>query len=315
MEDSTFGQDVIEGLSSTPKRLSSRWFYDEIGDALFQEIMAMPEYYLTRAEYWILEEHAKSILQHLSPTFQMVELGAGDGTKTKLLLKELLHSGNEVKYFPIDISENALFKLQESLQIEYPELKTEYIQADYFAALKSSALNNQTQKLILFLGSNIGNLDQEQSFDFFKQLFDSIQPGDFVLTGFDRVKDSEKILLAYNDPQGITAKFNLNLLQRINSEFDADFNLVAFYHQPEYNPQLKAAVSFIVSKTEQTVQIKGLNKTILFAAGEKIHTEISRKFTLEDIAEIADKSGFQIIRNYHAVQEEFTDSLWQKPIN
>jgi dimethylhistidine N-methyltransferase len=312
MGDPIFAQDVWEGLSSTPKRLSSRWFYDEIGDALFQQIMAMPEYYLTRAEYRILEKNAGDILQQLSSTFQLVELGAGDGTKTKLILKEIAQLGKIVKYSPIDISENALIKLQESLQIEFPELNTEYVQAEYFSALKSPVLNNKTQKLILFLGSNIGNLNQEQSLDFFKQLYDSIQPGDLVLTGFDRVKDPEKILLAYNDPTGITSKFNLNLLQRINSELEANFNLDEFYHQPEYNAKMKAAVSFLVSKTDQTVQIKKINKSVTFRSGEKIHTEISRKLTLEDIEEMADKSGFRVIKNYHSDQSEFTDSLWQK---
>lgn len=312
MGDPIFAQDVWEGLSSTPKRLSSRWFYDEIGDALFQQIMSMPEYYLTRAEYRILEKNAGDILQRLSSTFQLVELGAGDGTKTKLILKEIAQLGKTVKYSPIDISENALIKLQESLQIEFPELNTEYVQAEYFSALKSPVLNNKTQKLILFLGSNIGNLNQEQSLDFFKQLYDSIQPGDLVLTGFDRVKDPEKILLAYNDPTGITSKFNLNLLQRINSELEANFNLDEFYHQPEYNAKMKAAVSFLVSKTDQTVQIKKINKSVTFRSGEKIHTEISRKLTLEDIEEMADKSGFRVIKNYHSDQSEFTDSLWQK---
>jgi L-histidine Nalpha-methyltransferase len=312
MMDQIFATDVWEGLSSNPKRLSSRWFYDEIGDALFQQIMAMPEYYLTRAEYWILEHYASEIIHQLPKRFQLLELGAGDGTKTKLLLNEILRSNYSVKYFPIDISENALGKLITSLQIEYPNLNSESIQAEYFTALKSPILNNSEQKLILFLGSNIGNLNYEQSLDFFKQLFNSINSGDFVLTGFDRVKDPEIILRAYNDQNGITAKFNLNLLNRINRELDADFNLDAFYHQPEYDNKIQAAVSFLVSKNDQTVHLKKLNRFVKFRSKERIHTEISRKFTQDDIGELAYKSGFRLIKNYHSEKNEFTDSLWQK---
>lgn len=312
MMDQIFATDVWEGLSSNPKRLSSRWFYDEIGDALFQQIMVMSEYYLTRAEYWILEHYASEIIQQLPKRFQLLELGAGDGTKTKLLLNEILRSNYSVKYFPIDISENALGKLNNTLQIEYPNLNSESIQAEYFTALTSPILNNSEQKLILFLGSNIGNLNYSQSLDFFKQLFNSINSGDFVLTGFDRVKDPEIILQAYNDKNGITAKFNLNLLNRINRELDANFNIDKFYHQPEYDNKTQAAVSFLVSKTDQTVHLKALNRTVEFKSRERIHTEISRKFTLDDIDELAYKSGFRMINNYHSEKNEFTDSLWQK---
>lgn len=315
MIDTTFANDVLEGLSSNPKRLSSKWFYDEIGDELFQQIMAMPEYYLTRAEYSILQKDSVEIIQQLPSSFHLVELGAGDGTKTKLLLKEIFQSKYSVKYFPIDISDNALNKLNNSLKIEYPQLETEGIQAEYFSALKSPVLNSKTRKLILFLGSNVGNLNQDQAVEFFKQLFESINPGDYVFTGFDRVKDSKRILLAYNDKSGITAKFNLNLLNRINTELDADFDLNAFYHQPEYNAELKAAVSFLVSKTDQIVHLKKLDKRVEFKSNEKIHTEISRKFTLTDIQELANDSGFRIIKNYHSENDEFTDSLWQKPEN
>lgn len=315
MINHTFAADVLEGLSSDPKRLSSRWFYDEIGDELFQQIMAMPEYYLTRAEYSILEKGAKELIQFLPKEFHLVELGAGDGTKTKLLLNELFRSKHTFKYFPIDISENALIGLSASLKNEYPDLNAEGIQAEYFNALKSQILNNNTAKLILFLGSNVGNLNKEQSVAFFNELYDSINPGDFVFTGFDRVKDPNKILLAYNDKSGITAKFNLNLLNRINRELDANFDLNQFYHQPEYNAEMKAAVSFLVSKTDQTVYLKKLDKRVEFKSHERIHTEISRKFTLSDIQALADNSGFRIIKNYHSEEDEFTDSLWQKPEN
>lgn len=312
MIDPIFAADVWDGLNSNPKRLSSRWFYDEIGDALFQQIMAMPEYYLTRAEYWILEHYSNEIIHQLPKRFQLLELGAGDGTKTKLLLNEIQRSDYSVKYFPIDISANALSELNNSLQIEYPDLNSESIQAEYFTALKSPILNNTEQKLILFLGSNIGNLNYLQSLDFFKQLFDSINPGDFVLTGFDRVKDPEIILQAYNDKNGITAKFNLNLLNRINRELDANFNINAFYHQPEYDDKTQSAVSYLVSKIDQKVHLKKLNLSVEFKSKERIHTEISRKFTMNDIDELAYKSGFHIINNYHSLENEFTDSLWQK---
>ncbi len=312
MIDPIFSDDVWEGLNSNPKRLSSRWFYDEIGDALFQQIMVMPEYYLTRAEYWILEHYASELIQQLPKRFQLLELGAGDGTKTKLLLNEILRSDYSVKYFPIDISENALNKLNKSMKIQYPNLNSESIQAEYFTALKSPILNNSEQKLILFLGSNIGNLNHLQSLDFFKQLFVSINPGDFVLTGFDRVKDPEIILKAYNDKNGVTSKFNLNLLNRINRELDANFNIDAFYHQPEYDNKTQTAISFLVSKIDQTVDFRKLNRSVEFKSKERIHTEISRKFTQDDIDELAFKSGFRMTKNYHSEKNQFTDSLWQK---
>jgi L-histidine Nalpha-methyltransferase len=305
-------EDVIAGLLENPKRISSKWFYDEKGDKLFQDIMELPEYYLTRAEYSVLKNNANNIFSYFSfdKPIQIVELGAGDGKKTRVLFNYLNAENKPFEYVPIDISQNALSQLEDALKQEYPRMDIKSIQTDYFEALKSEALQSTKNKLVLFLGSNVGNLNEKDSIDFFSQLHSALKPGDGVLIGFDRAKNPETILAAYNDAAGVTRNFNLNLLTRLNRELGANFELKNWEHQPKYDIERKSALSFIRSTKEQSVTFEKANKTIHFDEGELIHTEISRKFDLEDILNLAAKSGFKVAANFDHEEPLYTDILW-----
>ncbi len=309
---SQFAKDVNNGLSKNPKELSSKYFYDAKGDILFQNIMAAPEYYLTKTEYSILNENKELILDEIKANaFNLVELGAGDGYKTKLLLNHFVSAKADFTYYPIDISEDVLINLKVSLKTEIPELKTETLNLEYFSALKELSTLNSDPKLVLFLGSNIGNFNSEQAIEFFKGLKQNLNKGDLVLVGVDLKKDPQTILNAYNDSEGVTAEFNLNLLDRINKELGGDFNRNNFYHYPTYNPLSGETFSFIVSKYEQTVFIKQLNKSYKFSPGEPIHTEISRKYSLSEVEELAAKSTFKVKRHFTDPENFFVNSLWE----
>ncbi|WP_341227731.1 L-histidine N(alpha)-methyltransferase [uncultured Arcticibacterium sp.] len=300
---SQFEKDVKNGLSQSPKYLSSKYFYNKRGDELFVQIMNMPEYYLTRAEFEIFKEQTNTIIEALGVTpasyFELVELGAGDGTKTKELLKVLVNQGFSFDYVPVDISSNALTKLQHSLHEEMAELSVKTRQGDYFQVLESLKSTN-TPKIVLFLGSNIGNLKDEEAHQFMNELAEVLNAGDKLFLGVDLIKAEEVVLPAYNDKAGITKAFNLNLLSRINEELGANFDIGSFKHQPEYSEDVGVAKSFLVSTKAQTVNING-SGTFNFEEGERIHTEISRKYNDEIIAKITRHTKFQ-------VQEKLQDS-------
>ncbi|MDB4088059.1 L-histidine N(alpha)-methyltransferase [Flavobacteriales bacterium] len=310
-----FKNDVNIGLSSSPKFLSSKYFYDKIGDELFVEIMNIPEYYLTRAEFEIFNKKTSDLIDSFeideNEKFQLLELGAGDGTKTKELLKVLVSQGYDFEYVPIDISQNTLDKLESSLEKEIPTLSVTQKQGDYFEVL-SSFKEVKTRKIVLFLGSNIGNLTDELSSKFLYELGGNLNENDRLLLGVDLIKPVDIVLPAYNDKQGITAKFNLNLLTRINSELSANFNLSNFKHQPEYTIEEGIAKSFIVSTEKQTVEIKSIKKTFSFDKEERIHTEISRKYNDSIINKIIENTDFTIENKILDSKEYFADYILKK---
>jgi len=292
-----FKIDIQEGLSSEPKFLSSKYFYDEIGDELFVDIMNMPEYYLTRSEFEIFSKKTQELINSFgiekNEKFQLIELGAGDGTKTKELLKELVSQDYNFNYVPIDISQHTLDKLENSLSNEIPKLSVTQKQGDYFEVL-SSFKEGDTKKIVLFLGSNIGNLNDELSAKFLYQLGSNLNKNDKLLLGVDLIKSVDIVLPAYNDSQGITARFNLNLLSRINKELGGDFIIEAFQHKPEYTIEEGIAKSFLVSTKKQSVYISSIDSTFNFEEGEKIHTEISRKYNDSIINKITANTDFSI---------------------
>lgn len=310
----TFATDVIEGLSSTPKSLSSKYFYDEKGDAIFQQIMDMPSYYLTRSEYEIFNTHKDALLQLFGPNnepFHLIEFGAGDGLKTKILLKHFLSKKASFRYLPIDISENVLSLLTHGLEIECPNLEVEPLANEYFEAL--DILNKQERnerKVILFLGSNIGNFEHEKAIGFLQQMRQHLNPNDLLLIGFDLKKDPKVILEAYNDKEGITKSFNLNLLDRINQEFGGNFDTSKFRHNPTYNPLTGATKSYLVSTEDQVVTLEKLGKSFSFEAWEAIDMEISQKYSLSKIQHLADRAGFQVTSNFFDKNKYFVDSVW-----
>ncbi len=313
--DPAFVDEVRTGLQKTPKRLSSRFFYDAEGSRIFQAIMHAPEYYLTRSEYDILDTSKADLLQRFAPAgedFELVELGAGDGLKTKLLLRYFAEQAADFAYAPVDISADALDELVADVRQQWPHLRLNPRHDDYFAALEQLAQESSARRVVLFLGSNVGNFAPDEAADFYRQLYDRLRPGDLVLTGFDLQKHPAIIHAAYNDRQGLTKAFNLNLLRRINRELDADFDLAAFDHYETYSPETGEARSYLVSQTAQMVQVRALNMTVLFQSGEIIHTEISRKFTRSQIEQLAQRSGFSVAGWFTDTKGYFADVLFAR---
>ena len=311
----TFKKEVEIGLSESPKTLPSKYFYNKQGDALFVEIMNMPEYYLTRSELDIFQNKTQELIAAFGVKpdryFELIELGAGDGSKTKKLLKALDDQHFKFDYFPIDISLNALELLEKDLKKTLPNVLVKKQEGDYFNVL-TSLKESKKPKVILFLGSNIGNMEDEVAAQFLYNLSENLKTGDKLLLGVDLIKSKSIVLPAYDDSTGITAKFNLNLLRRINDELDGDFNLDQFKHQPEYDENEGIAKSFIVSTIQQKVALKAMQKTFDFAAGEKIHTEISRKYNDELIEKIIAKTGLRFTSKILDSKAYFADYVLEK---
>ncbi len=309
-------EDEATGLSSEVKYLLSKYFYDAEGDRLFQQIMKMPEYYLTDCEYEIFSTRGADILRAFSKEskpFDLLEFGSGDGTKTRILLKRLLENGADFRYVPIDISGDVLDHLKKDLAQEFPQLTVRPENADYFSALDNLQVESDRPKLVLFIGSSIGNFREEVIHRFMAELYKKLKSGDEVLLGYDLMKNPHTVLRAYNDPTGITKAFNLNVLRRINRELGADFNIEAFEHYPYYDPETGLAKSYLVSLKQQIVKIDALNQNFKFETGEVIHTEISRKFKVEDIEAYFEKAGFTVVEHFYDCKHYFVDTLVKKP--
>jgi len=307
-----FASDVDAGLSRPQKSISSKYLYDAEGDKLFQQIMELPEYYLTRCEFEILRDNRDKILSLLGDgPVNLVELGAGDGKKTFLLLERFLEKGIAFRYVPIDISESAIKGLIESCCDCYSQMTVEGLVAEYFDGLKWLASQNQRRNFVLFLGSNIGNFSRNETEFFLRGLWDALNNGDLVLIGFDLKKDVNRIKDAYDDSQGVTARFNLNLLRRVNSELGGDFNIDQFEHYCTYNEQMDAVESYLISNKKQDVRIESLGKTFSFEEKEPLHLEYSHKFSQEDIAQLAGEAGFKIAAQFYDADRLFVDSVWQ----
>ncbi len=283
-----FLNDVIEGLSKSPqKKLSSKYFYDATGDAIFVKIMAMPEYYLTNAEMDIFKNKTDELIDALALNkgqyYEFIEFGPGDGTKTIYLLSALTEQGYDFEYLPVDISANALEGLEKMLHSKLPALKINAKHGDYFVTLEQLR-HNTTPKVLMVLGSNIGNLSDDNATKFIYQLGANLVKGDKIILGVDLIKAREIVLPAYSDAQGITAAFNLNLLDRINKELDANFDTTQFEHFADYEEAEGIAKSFLRSKVKH--EIKVANHKFNFEKDETIQTEISRKYNDQIIKDI-----------------------------
>ncbi len=312
--NNTFAKDVVAGLSAKEKHLSSKYFYDDTGSRIFQEIMQMPEYYLTDSEFEILSLQAGQIMDALDfdEPFNIVELGAGDGLKTFKLLEYLVNHKIDFYYVPIDISQEAIDALTIRLKERLPNLSIHPRVGDYFEILKKENTVTKIPSLLLFLGSNIGNYQDDDAVHLLRLFQENMKKGDKLLLGLDLKKNPITIHNAYFDAHGITKRFNLNLLMRINKEFDADFKLDDFDFYCHYNPLNGEVKSYIVSLRKQTVQLKKLNTTVNFDINELIWTELSKKYNFEDIELLATKSGFEIHLNFLDCRHYFVDSLWKK---
>lgn len=309
-----FAEDVLAGLLSTPKALSSKYFYDDEGSRLFQEIMKLPEYYLTGCENEIFSEQTDAIFRSFANSgsgFDLIELGAGDGTKTAVLVDHFLKQKADISYSPIDISQEALDFLTAKFHSEFPDLRVDARNGDYFKILKSLKNSSGRRKVLLFLGSNIGNFSRAQSVEFFRHLSEVMNPDDLLFIGFDLQKDPHVIANAYDDSAGVTAAFNLNLLRRINRELGGDFDIEKFTHYANYRPIEGSARSYLVSRDKQSVHIAALGRTFEFERWEAVFMEISQKYSLQMIESLAGESGFEIKQNFFDRRNYYCDSLWR----
>jgi dimethylhistidine N-methyltransferase len=305
-----FLTDVLQGLQSDSKYLDSKYFYDKKGDKLFQQIMASEEYYLTNAEMEIFSTQQAGIADEvLKNTSQLdvIEFGPGDATKSIYLLKELAERKAIANYFPIDISKNIIGFLNESLPKQLPGVAIHGLAGEYFEMLSSVNKISCNKKLVLFLGANIGNFKFNEMPFFLQKLRHSLSEGDMVLIGFDLKKNPKKILAAYDDSEGFTREFNLNLLRRINNELQGNFVIDNFEHYAMYDPSSGACKSFLISTEKQSVVINGV--VIDFEKDEPVFMEISQKYSVKDINEFARQTGFKNNADFFDSHHYFVDVI------
>lgn len=304
---------VAEGFAKTPKRLPSWLFYDETGSKIFQEIMRMPEYYLTACEYEIIQMNKASLRKHAGgdgTPFNLVELGAGDGLKTEILLKDFTAHKLPFTYSPIDVSASALEELADRLR-NITGLVMRPVNNEYSEALRFLS-GSELRKVFLFLGANIGNFSVDEAQAFIKSISSSMHEDDLLLIGFDLKKDPRLIQRAYDDPHGITRDFNLNLLVRLNRELGARFQPDQFRHYAYYNPETGMTKSYLVSQRDQDIFLEAFETHVHFSRWEVIHTEISQKYDQNMIRKVASQSGLEITDQYHDCKHYFSNVLMKK---
>jgi L-histidine Nalpha-methyltransferase len=299
---------VEQGLSANPKHLPGWMLYDPQGHILFQKIMELAEYYPTRCETEILMGHKDELARYFIDTgkpFDLIELGAGDGTKTELLLQSLIELDAKFTYKPVDISESVLHELNLRMTTAHHGLRVKPIHATYEEAFEN--LSTAKRKVLLFLGANIGNMTLEEASDFLTATSRRLSERDMMVIGFDLKKDPRIIHAAYDDQLGVTRDFNLNILKRLNRTLDAQFDLKQFEHYADYNPQSGVASSYLVSLKDQDVLIKALGKTIHFSQWEAIHTEVSQKYDLLMIEQMLTDAGLEITDLFFDKEHFFCD--------
>jgi len=293
-----FAREVEAGLTGLPKSLSCRYFYDREGSLLFEAICELPEYYLTRTEGEILLEHASEIASRFSTDTTLVELGSGSAAKTRILLEAFLSRSDELRYVPVDISHTMLEESSLTLLEEYAHLEIVAIAGEYHDGLRQLRAVVEGPKLILWLGSNVGNFERAEAARFLRRVQDTMSPSDRLLVGIDLRKDRAILEKAYDDSQGITAQFNLNILARINCELGGHFDLEAFRHRAVYNEEIGRIEMYLVSTRAQRVAIDQLDLEVQFAAGEAVHTENSYKYSFVEIEALAAAAGLRLQRQW-----------------
>jgi dimethylhistidine N-methyltransferase len=311
LTDEQFYKDVITGLTATPKRLDSKYFYDAQGDKIFQELMGCEEYYPTNCEMEIFTSQTAEICKAIiadGDAFDLIELGAGDATKSTQLLKYLIDNKADFTYLPIDISENVISYLNITLPVTLPGINITGLNGEYFNMLKKAATISNKRKVVMFLGSNVGNMPVEVAQGFCRELRDHLSEGDMILIGIDLKKNPKTVLAAYNDKGGITKRFNMNLLERINRELSGNFNTGQFDHYATYNPETGACKSYLISLTDQKVTIG--DAIINFSKDEYIYMEISQKYAPEQTRELAAKAGFKPVNDFFDTKKWFVDAIW-----
>ena len=307
-----FADAVAEGLSKRQKTLPPSWLYDEVGSALFEVITVLPEYGVTRAEAALLEHASDEIIRASSRPTKIIELGSGTGTKTRHILKSAARY-HAVQYIPIDISSAALESCHHALG-NLPKVEMEPVVATYLEGIDRALATRETAApvLLLFLGSTIGNFNRTEAASFLGSLSKRMQPGDYLLLGADLVKSRARLISAYDDPIGVTASFNLNLLARINRELDGHFDLGRFVHEARYNERYSRIEMHLRSRVRQDVLVGALDLKVRFEAGETIWTESSHKFRAEDISKLGRRSGWTCVRQWVDGDWGFAETLFRK---
>lgn len=301
------------GLRSDPKRLSSKYFYDDQGSRIFQEIMALAEYYLTNKEEEIFIKRSHEIIEALKPlkALDVVELGAGDGSKTKLLLGELLRQHVITRFLPIDISAEALVSLERTMRNDLPSLQVNALVGDYHDVMDELEVEAPT-RLFLFLGSNIGNYPPPSNQELIRFVSSEMRVGDFLMLGADLRKHPAIIRKAYDDSQGVTKRFNLNLLARMNRELGMNFIMDQWDFYCQYDPLNGELRSFLVSLEDQMAHCRPLNSDYHFTKNEVIWTELSKKYLLSELEELGKGAGLTVISHFMDEDRYFSDSLFKK---
>jgi L-histidine N-alpha-methyltransferase len=320
-----FAEDVRRGLTADRKRFQPKYFYDELGSLLFDAICLLPEYYLTRAEGEILRARSDEIVAAVAgsgraPALSLLEFGSGSAVKTRLLIEAILRRQPRLTYRPVDISPKIVESSARSLLQSYPALHVEAFAGDYDAALarlkrgtpggSDADADDGELTLALFLGSNVGNFDPSEAERFLMSVRACLRAGDALLLGADLKKDPAVLLAAYDDPLGLTAAFNLNLLARINREFAADFDLRAFRHVARYDGGAGRVEIYVESLRAQTVRVRELDLTVEFSEGELTHTENSHKYDLPQLESLAADTGFRLSRTWTDAAGRFSSNLF-----
>lgn len=314
-QDHEFAQAVLEGLSKERKRLPSWLIFDDRGSAIFQEIVGLKNYHPAVCEFEIFHTHHQTITDIIShEALQIIDLGSGDARKTMILLEHLMKNNLQIHYIPIDISAGAVKNLVTSLESKFrnTSLTVTGIAAKYFQGLEAVQREQFKRNFVFFLGSTIGNQDYPGAGKFLRRLWGSLNEGDYVMIGFDLMKNPKLLYSAYNDPGGVFQKFNLHLLDRINQKLGANFVKLNYVQEGHYNGGSRAVESHIYSTVDQTVRISALNKEFHFKLWEGMQTEHSYKYTVPEIEALAQNNGFEIVEHLFDSKKFFVDSIWKK---
>lgn len=309
--EKTFAEEISSSLNRDSKFITPKFFYDKKGSDLFEKICTLPEYYPTRTEITILKNLQTELPSFIDDSFRLVELGSGASVKTRLLLDIFTKMQQTTEYLPIDISE-ILAESSEQLLQDYDNLRITGIIDTYEGGLEFLKNYDSKNNLIIFLGSSFGNFSPSNGKTFLEKINSTMKPGDLFLIGLDLVKDSQILESAYDDAQGVTAEFNLNVLSRINNELDADFNLSNFSHYSTYNKESQRIEMYLKSLVNQSVIISKSNLSLNLEKNELIHTEYSHKYTLEQIKTLLKSTGFKINHTWLDDDAHFSLTLVSK---
>ena len=306
--DETFAADVLRGLAQSPRRIASKYFYDQRGSALFEEICEQPEYYLTRTELAILEDNVDEIAAAIGPRALLVEYGSGAGIKTRLLLDAMQ---DPVGYVPVEISTSALNASVENLAEAFPDIDMLPVAADFTQPVELPSPEQDVRRTVVYFpGSTIGNFEQREAIGLLRTMRIEMGRGGAAIVGIDLKKDVALLEAAYNDAAGVTREFTLNLLVRINRELDADFDLGRFRHRARYDVEAGRIETHIVSTVDQTVHVGA--DAFHFAAGEAMQVEYSCKYALDEFAAMAARAGLRVVRSWTDARAWFAIQMLER---